>query len=294
MGSPSQWGRRRLQGIPTHVLLAGFGGLIIALLISVLMAYPLSVLPGLWGQLSPIVVGVVLCIVFTSVTVARARDLFEVFGGSVVRRLGGGGRTVARNGQIVVDTSVLIDGRIADIGRTGFVPGTLIVPRFVLNELQHVADSYDSVRRARGRRGLEVLTKLQKESDIPLDISEVDFDDVQDVDAKLVKAAKFFGCAIITNDFNLNRVAELQGVQVLNINELANALKPVFLPGEDLEVRVIQEGKEYGQGIAFLDDGTMVVVESGRRHINSSIGVVVTRVLQTAAGRMIFAHPKAE
>lgn len=294
MGSPALWGRSWLQKIPAHVFLAILGGLIIALLISVLMAYPLSVLPGMWGKLSPIIVAAFLCVAIVSVTVLRARELFHLFGVRIPERLGGIGRLAPRDGQVIVDTSVLIDGRIADISRTGFVPGSLIVPRFVLNELQHVADSFDSVRRARGRRGLEMLTKLQKETDVPLDISEVDFEDVADVDAKLVKLAKFYGCAIITNDFNLNRVAELQGVHVLNINELANALKPVFLPGEELEVRVIQEGKEIGQGIAFLDDGTMVVVEGGRRHINNNIPVVVTRVLQTAAGRMIFAQPRTE
>ena len=294
MGSPTLWGRKWLLRVPPHVFIAVIGGLIIALLISVLMAYPLSMLPGMWGSLSPIVVAACLCVAIVSVTVMRARDLLHLFGIRVPERMGDVGRFGSGNGQVIVDTSVLIDGRIADISRTGFVPGSLIVPRFVLDELQHVADSYDPVRRARGRRGLEMLTKLQKEADIPLDISEVDFNDVADVDAKLVKLGKVYGCAIVTNDFNLNRVAELQGVQVLNINELANALKPVFLPGEDLEVRVIQEGKEVGQGIGFLDDGTMVVVEGGRRHINSSLAVVVTRVLQTAAGRMIFAQPIAE
>lgn len=294
MSSSGGWGLMGLRKVPIHIFVAIIGGLVIALLISALMAFPLSMLPGLWGMLTPIAVTILLCLVITSVTVMRARDLFQVFGISVSERLGGRGRSMPHNGQVVVDTSVLIDGRIADISRTGFVPGALIIPRFILNELQHVADSYDSVRRARGRRGLEMLTKLQKESDIPMDISEIDFEDVPDVDAKLVRLAKVLGCAIITNDFNLNRVAELQGVRVLNINELANALKPVVLPGEEMEVRVIQEGKEFGQGIGFLDDGTMVVVEDGRRYINSSIEVVVTRVLQTAAGRMIFAHPRAE
>jgi uncharacterized protein YacL len=193
-----------------------------------------------------------------------------------------------------VDTSAIIDGRIADISHTGFIPGSLIIPRFVLDELQHIADSYDAVRRNRGRRGLEILTRLQKESNIPVEIPEMDLKDVKDVDSKLVKMAKIFGCALITNDFNLNRVAEFQGVQVLNINELAKAVRPVVLPGEEMEVRIIQEGKEAGQGVGFLDDGTMIVVEGGRRHINSNLDVVVTRVLQTAAGRMIFAHPKTE
>lgn len=294
MGSPYQWGHRRLRRIPIHVFLSAIVGLVIALLISVLLAFPLSLLPGLWGNITPIGVGLFLCLIITSITVAQGRQLFQMFGISLPERAEGIGMLVPRNGQAIVDTSAIIDGRIADIGEAGFIPGSLIIPRFVLNELHHIADSYDPVRRNRGRRGLEVLAKLHKESDINIDISEMDVKDVPDVDNKLVKLAKIFGCAIITNDFNLNRVAELQGVHVLNINELANALRPVVLPGEEMEVRIIQEGKELGQGVAFLDDGTMIVVEDGRRHINTSIEVVVTRVLQTAAGRMIFAHPKAE
>lgn len=201
---------------------------------------------------------------------------------------------VPRNGQLIVDTSTLIDGRIADIDQAGFIPGSLLIPRFVLDELHHIADSYDSMRRNRGRRGLEILTKLQQESDILVEISDLDAKDVTDVDSKLVKLAKALGCAIITNDFNLNQVAKIQGIQVLNVNELANAVRPVVLPGEEMQVRIIQEGKEFGQGLGFLDDGTMIVVEDGLRYLNNSIEVVVTRVLQTAAGRMIFAHPKAE
>jgi uncharacterized protein YacL len=217
-----------------------------------------------------------------------------MFGIAFPERVSASGRVVPRNGQFIVDTSAIIDGRIADVSQTGFIPGSLIIPRFVLDELHHIADSYDAVRRNRGRRGLEMLTKLQKESNIPIEISEMDVKDVPDVDGKLVKLAKIFGCAIITNDFNLNRVAEIQGVHVLNINELANAVKPVVLPGEEMQVRIIQEGKELGQGVGFLDDGTMIVVEGGRRYINSRVEVVVTRVLQTAAGRMIFAHCKSE
>jgi uncharacterized protein YacL len=193
-----------------------------------------------------------------------------------------------------VDTSTLIDGRIADISQAGFIPGSLIIPRFVLDELQHIADTYDAMRRNRGRRGLEILTRLQQESTTPLEISDLDAGDITDVDSKLVKLAKSLGGAIITNDFNLNQVAKIQGVRVLNVNELANAVRPVVLPGEEMQVSIIQEGKEFGQGLGFLDDGTMIVVENGLRYINSSITVAVTRVLQTAAGRMIFAHPKAE
>jgi uncharacterized protein YacL len=193
---------------------------------------------------------------------------------------------------LLVDTSTIIDGRIADISKAGFIDGTLLVPRFVLQELQHIADSADPLRRARGRRGLDMLNRLQKEAVVPLEISEVDADDVVGVDSKLVKIARTYHCPVITNDFNLNRVAELQGVKVLNINELANAVKPVVLPGEEMQVHVIQEGKELGQGVAYLDDGTMVVVENGRRYMNSDVDVVVTRVLQTVAGRMIFAQMK--
>jgi len=294
MSSPYQWSSRGLRRIPTHVFLSTIVGLIIALLISVLLAFPLSLLPGLWGNIAPIGVSLLLCLVITSITIAQGRQLFYMFGITLPEMAEGIGMIVPRNGQAIVDTSAIIDGRIADIGEAGFIPGSLIIPRFVLNELHHIADSYDPVRRNRGRRGLEVLSNLQKQSNTNIDISEMDVKDVPDVDNKLVKLAKIFGCPIITNDFNLNRVAELQGVHVLNINELANALRPVVLPGEEMEVRIIQEGKELGQGVGFLDDGTMIVVEDGRRFINTNIEVVITRVLQTAAGRMIFAHPKAE
>lgn len=286
--------RRWVLGIPVYVFPAAIVGLVISLFISVLLAFPLSLLPGLWGDITPIGVGLFLAFVAMSIMVVRGREIFQVFGVSLPGQSIGMGRVAGRNVQVIVDTSAIIDGRIADISHTGFIPGSLIIPRFVLDELQHIADSYDTMRRNRGRRGLEILTKLQKESNIPVEISEMDLKDVKDVDSKLVKMAKIFGCALITNDFNLNQVAELQGVQVLNINELANAVRPVVLPGEEMEMRIIQEGKEPGQGVGFLDDGTMVVVEGGRRYVNSRIEVVVTRALQTAAGRMIFAHPKVE
>ncbi len=187
---------------------------------------------------------------------------------------------------IVVDTSAIIDGRIADIVESGFIFGTLVVPRFVLEELQHIADSSDTMRRARGRRGLEILGRLQKDSPTPVEIADVEFPDVAEVDAKLVALAKQRSRTILTNDFNLNRVAELQGVRVMNINSLANAVKPAVLPGEEMHVKVIQEGKEPGQGVGFLDDGTMVVVEGGGRFIDRELDVAVTRVLQTVAGRI--------
>jgi uncharacterized protein YacL len=294
MGTPYPRGYLRLPQVSTSVILAALVGLVIALLLSVLMAFPLSMLPGIWGQVTPTVVSFFLCLIFISTTVSRRRELLPILGITAPIGTRSMDRPVPHNGQLIVDTSTLIDGRIADIGQAGFIPGSLIIPRFVLDELQHIADSYDSMRRNRGRRGLEILTRLQQESNSPLEISDLDAKDITDVDSKLVKLAKSLGCAIITNDFNLNQVAKIQGVQVLNVNELANAVRPVVLPGEEMQVRIIQEGKEFGQGLGFLDDGTMIVVENGLRYINSSIMVVVTRVLQTAAGRMIFAHPKAE
>lgn len=294
MGTPHPRGYLRLPQVSTSVILAALVGLVIALLLSVLMAFPLSMLPGLWGKVTPTVVSFFLCLIFISITVSRRRELLPIFGITSAAGTRSIGRPAPHNGQLLVDTSTLIDGRIADIGQAGFIPGSLIIPRFVLDELQHIADSYDAMRRNRGRRGLEILTRLQRESSTPLEISDLDAKDIADVDSKLVKLAKSLGCAIITNDFNLNQVAKIQGVQVLNVNELANAVRPVALPGEEMQVRIIQEGKEFGQGLGFLDDGTMIVVENGLSYINSSIMVVVTRVLQTAAGRMIFAHPKAE
>jgi uncharacterized protein YacL len=192
---------------------------------------------------------------------------------------------------ILLDTSVIIDGRITDISKTRFIRSGLLVPSYVLQELQHIADSADSLRRNRGRRGLEVLRILQQESPVPVKITDMDVSEVRDVDSKLVALARELHCPIMTNDYNLNRVAELQGVVVLNINDLANAVKAAFLPGEELQVRIIQEGKEYGQGVGYLEDGTMVVVEDGRSLINSTVHVTVTKVLQTTAGRMIFARP---
>ncbi len=192
----------------------------------------------------------------------------------------------------ILDTSVIIDGRIADICQTGFVEGTLVIPQFVLEELQHIADSSDALKRNRGRRGLDILNRIQKELAINVDFYEGDFEDIQEVDSKLIKLAKIMQGVLVTNDFNLNKVCEFQNVPVLNINDLANAVKPVVIPGEEMNVLVIKDGKEQNQGVAYLDDGTMIVVEGGRDFIGKQIDVVVTSVLQTSAGRMIFAKPK--
>jgi uncharacterized protein YacL len=194
----------------------------------------------------------------------------------------------------ILDTSVIIDGRIADVCETGFLEGVFILPQFILQELQHIADASDTMKRARGRRGLDILHKIQKMSRITVRIVDEDFPKIKEVDAKLVALAKLLNAKVITNDFNLNKVAELQGVSVLNINELANSLKPVVLPGEAMKVFILKEGKEYNQGVAYLDDGTMVVVENARRLIGKNSDVTVTSVLQTTAGRMIFSKLKED
>ena len=294
-------------------LVAAVIGLIVGLIISFLIAIPLANLPGIWGHILPFVGTVVCGGLGVALAVQRKNDLSHLFqAGFASRRTREREREEERQKeldkeknqdkehsshlqpvtQILLDTSAIIDGRIADISQTGFVSGVLLVPRFVLNELQHIADSADTMRRNRGRRGLEMLNRLQKDTTVPIEITDADVEDVAEVDGKLVKMARTLHCPIITNDFNLNRVAELQGVKVLNINELANAVKPVMLPGEDIFIKIMQDGKELGQGVGYLDDGTMIVVEGGRQFMGATIEVTVTRVLQTVAGRMIFAHPK--
>ncbi len=204
--------------------------------------------------------------------------------------LGGvfGGEKQTKQAFKILDTSVIIDGRIADIAETGFLDGTIVIPQFVLRELQLVADSADSMKRNRGRRGLDILQRIQKMAHLNVQILEDDFPHVRDVDMKLIELAKEYDCKIVTNDFNLNKMAQLHGVEVLNINELANALKPIVLPGEQMRVFILKEGKEYNQGVAYLDDGTMVVVDNAKRLISKTIDITVTSVLQTTAGKMIF------
>ncbi len=205
------------------------------------------------------------------------------------------GKRLPRNGIAkILDTSVIIDGRIADIAETGFVEGPLLIPQFVLGELQHIADSHDPIKRTRGKRGLEILQHIQKQVNVDVQIVDTDYASVKEVDAKLIELAKEVHGKIITNDSNLNKVAGLQGIEVLNINALANSLKPVVLPGEEINAKIVKEGKEMGQGVAYLDDGTMIVVDNGRRQIGKNMDVIVTSVLQTPAGRMIFARLKEE
>lgn len=284
--------RAGMSQLSAQSMIAGVAGLVVGLLVATLVAFPLSLLPDPFGQLLPFIGAVAFGYLGVAVFIMRQHDLSNLWRS----RFQGHGEQAASaqdaGRSVLMDTSVIIDGRIADIARTGFIAGAMLVPSFVLNELQHIADSADPLRRQRGRRGLDILNRLQKDSSIPLRVTDLDVEGVRDVDDKLVILAKQLRSPILTNDYNLNRVAELQGVQVLNINELANAVKAVYLPGETMEVHVIQEGKEVGQGVGYLDDGTMVVVEDGRENIDSTIPVMVTKVLQTAAGRMIFARPE--
>jgi uncharacterized protein YacL len=288
--------RAVLLRVSAQTLAAGMAGLIVGLIIAALLSFPLSLLPSPFGRLMPFVGVLLFCYFGVAIFVMRQSDVF-----TVARLLPGSRNTSDENSSlssegsrtVLLDTSVIIDGRIADIAHTGFLSGTLLIPRFVLNELQYIADSPDSLRRQRGRRGMEVLSRLQKETNIPVRISDIDVEGVREVDDKLVVLARQLRCPILTNDYNLNRIAELQGVAILNVNELANTVKMVLLPGEPLIVSIIQEGKEVGQGVGYLDDGTMVVVEDGRNHLNREVTVTVTKVLQTAAGRMIFARPEA-
>ncbi len=281
--------RKRIRQAPAQQLLAAILGLIVGLIVAALISFPLSLLPPPFGQILPFVAAVIFGYAGIVTLSIRQGDIFNVIRGHFSWSEGVEGKS-GRRSAVLLDTSVIIDGRIADISHTGFVEGEMLVPRFVLNELQHIADSSDTLRRNRGRRGLEMLRRLQAESVTPVHITDMDIEGARDVDDKLVLLAKRLRCPIITNDYNLNRVAELQGVRVLNINELANAVKALFLPGETLSVRIVQEGREAGQGVGYLDDGTMVVVEDGRPYINQELEVVVTKVLQTSAGRMLFAR----
>ncbi|GAC1389297.1 MAG: PIN/TRAM domain-containing protein [Ktedonobacteraceae bacterium] len=319
---PYLWISDKIRKAAASDLVAAAIGLTIGLIISALLAFPLTSLPSNWGHILPFVGALLFAYLGVTIAVLRKNDIGHLFlstQSALTRRNRERDeererdrdekrmkdrekekekekeRTVTESAPlppILLDTSAIIDGRIKDISQTGFIYGTLLVPRFVLEELQHIADSADTMRRNRGRRGLEILNTLKTEASVPVEITDADIEGIVEVDGKLVKMARNLHCPIITNDFNLNRVAELQGVKVLNINELANAIKPVLLPGEDIHIKIMQDGKELGQGVGYLDDGTMIVVENGRAHMGTAIEVTVTRVLQTVAGRMIFAHPK--
>jgi uncharacterized protein YacL len=275
--------------IAAETLFAALVGLVVGLLTAALLAFPLSLLPNPFGSILPFLGVIVFSYFGISLFVMRQGDLMSLFGTLSGHNEGGSGTSWTNlNRTILLDTSVIIDGRVSDIAKTGFLPGTLLIPRFVLNELQYIADSPDGLRRQRGRRGMEVLSELQKLPNILVRVSDIDVEGIREVDDKLVVLGKQLKSPVLTNDYNLNRIAELQGVTVLNINELANAVKSIVLPGEILNINVFQEGKETGQGVGYMDDGTMVVVENGKDYIGEYKDVHVTKVLQTAAGRMIF------
>ncbi|OBZ15219.1 PIN/TRAM domain-containing protein [Bacillus sp. FJAT-26390] len=288
-----QKGAEQTAALPMQQLIAGAGGLLAGLLLTVLIYPAVSGLEGL-GKLIPAAMMVCFGYLGMRIGLHKQEELAEGFAALIEKRRIAPAADEAGGYEEhkILDTSVIIDGRIADICKTGFIEGTLVIPEFVLEELQHIADSSDLLKRNRGRRGLDILNKIQKELDVKVLIYEGDFEEIGEVDSKLVKLAKALHGKVVTNDFNLNKVCELQGVSVLNINDLANAVKPVVLPGEEIIVQVIKDGKEHGQGVAYLDDGTMIVVEGGREYIGTTMEVLVTSVLQTSAGRMIFAKPK--
>lgn len=273
-----------MKRISVRGLSAAVFGLIFGILFARLITWALAFLP--MSEEFHSILQVVLTLIFCylgMIMAIRGRDEFNIIIPYVKLK-----REDQKEEIIILDTSVIIDGRIADICHTKFIEGRLVIPRFVLKELQQIADSPDPIKRNRGRRGLDMLNKIRKLTHMDVKIHEEDFPELPEVDAKLIKLSKVLGAKIFTNDYNLNKVAELQGVSVLNINELANALKPVVLPGELMEIKLIKEGKEYNQAVAYLDDGTMVVVDNARHLIGQQVKVMVTSVLQTAAGRMIF------
>lgn len=277
-----EWGLRKT---PPKGLIAGSVGLLIGLVLANLITSTLLSFPFIPEVSLVLKVGIALALGYLGMIVAwRKREEFRIF----LPQLASSGEKKCK----LLDTSVIIDGRIADIAETGFLEGTIVLPKFILNELHKIADSTIPSRRKRGRRGLDILNRMQKSGSLEVVVEEKDFPEIKEVDSKLIQLARSVNGIIITNDYNLNKIAKLQGVEVLNINELANALKPVILPSEELRVRVIKEGKEPNQGIAYLDDGTMIVVENAKGLIGEEVTVEVTSVLQTSAGRMIFGQQK--
>lgn len=289
-----------IQRMPTGDIISGILGLIVGLVIANLLVgsftkfFLSSTALSLIGTIISAIVNIICAVLGINIAIKKKGELAKSTGmfKKFTKEKKPKEKTPQGATPKVLDTSVIIDGRIFDILKTGFVEGTIIIPTFVLEELRHIADSSDSLKRVRGRRGLDLLNQIQKELPIKIEISEKDFPSVQEVDMKLLKLAEEVKGKVITNDFNLNKVAEFQGVPVLNINELSNAIKPVVIPGEEMHLSIVKDGKENGQGVAYLDDGTMIVVEGGRRHLGEDVDVIVTSVLQTAAGRMIFAKIK--
>lgn len=274
---------KELQRLPFDRIFGTFLGFFSGILLSFLFSKVLVL--SLAKPTTPIVLLVFTTITYISLYISykKSEDITHLFFPKKERRI---------IKYKILDTSAIIDGRIADICDTGFIEETLLIPQFVLQELQHIADSTDPIKRARGRRGLDILRRIQTQTNVPVEIKDIDFPRIKEVDAKIIAAAKRYKAKIITTDYNLNKVAQLQGITVLNINELAASLRPVVLPGEEMKVKIIREGKEEGQGVGYMEDGTMVVVENGADRIGEELNVVVTSVLQTPAGRIIFTKPK--
>jgi len=300
--APARAVRDSLRQVPIEDLIAGAVGLVMGLAIAALLTTPVSQIPPPFGTYLPFIAALIFGYMGVVVVTLRKNELLSLFGlqppkqnsslentdsKTIINRE----TTSFKPHKLLLDTSVIIDARIADVAEAGFILGKMLVPRFVLNELQHIADSSDVMRRNRGRRGLEMLDALQTNPDVDIEFINEDPNDAQEVDDKLISLAKEIGAIVVTNDYNLNRVASLQGVKILNINELANAVKTVFLPGEEIPLKIIQKGKEASQGVGYLEDGTMVVVENGSKYVDQEILVQVTKILQTNAGRLIFASP---
>jgi uncharacterized protein YacL len=294
---PFLWLENTLDTAPAGELIGGMLGLLVALVVSALVAVLLSGVPAGLGYLIALALAVAFVYLGVRTGMRRRADVVGILTrAAAVRPAPGAAGSIADDAPppqdgppVLIDTSVLIDGRILDIAATGFIPGRLVIPAFVLEELQRVADAGEPMRRARGRRGLAVVESLKQSADVVVEVVDTDNGSAADVDWRLVKMARARGAALMTNDFNLNKLARVEGLRVLNLNDLANAIKPIVSAGETMEVTVVKEGKEPNQGVGYLDDGTMVVVENGRRHIDSTVAVTVTSVLQTPAGRMIFA-----
>ncbi len=312
----SAWVETQLNKMPIHDVLAGAIGLSLGLILATLLGGAFSRIP-IVGNYLPVVFAIVFGYLGIRITMTKREEIADMFSfiprffkdilkarevrqesasAPIPEPLPEAKTEMPEAGEDkrykLLDTSAIIDGRIADVIDSGFLEGTLLIPVFVLEELQRIADSADALKRVRGRRGLDILQKIRSEAKLAVEIDSRDFDDIAEVDSKLVRLGQLVGGKIVTNDYNLNKVSELQGVPVLNVNELANAVKPVVVPGESMRVTVVKDGKEQGQGVAYLDDGTMIVIEGGHRHLNQNIDVEVTSALQTAAGRMIFAKPR--
>lgn len=288
------WLRREIRGLPAIDLVATGMGLLVGGLLSALLAWPISLLPRPFGQVLPFLSAVAICAIAVVACLTKKREILAIFG----RRTNAAGEpasSLPSQGQepkMLLDTSAIIDGRVADLASLGFLRDELVVPYFVLRELQLVADSPDPSRRMRGRRGLDILERMKRDEKVRLEISDLDIPEEQDVDNKLIRLATTYGFSILTGDQNLDRIGSLNGVLVLNIHELSRVLRPRIVAGEEIPVKIIQPGREYDQGVGFLDDGTMVVVEAAKDLIGQDVTVVVTRTLQTGAGRMAFAHLK--